>query len=81
MIERSLPSLLDKYLEAEANSLRIMPALKAILVDLKQALSELPTWERWAYGFWLLGPFILLIERSPADAWISILALVLLLSH
>ena len=26
--------------------------------------------------FWLFGPFFLLIERSPADAWLSILALV-----
>ena len=25
--------------------------------------------------FWLLGPFILLIERSPADLWLSVIAL------
>ena len=31
--------------------------------------------ERAARIFWLLGPFILLIERSPADIWVSVLAL------
>ena len=25
---------------------------------------------------WLLGPFIYLIERSPADAWLSALAII-----
>ena len=39
------------------------------------ALSELPVSERFWRVFWLLGPFILLIERSPADAWISIICL------
>ena len=32
-------------------------------------------WQRGFQIFWLLGPFILLIERSPADAWLTILAL------
>ena len=31
--------------------------------------------DRLAYSFWLLGPFILLIERTPADIWLSVLAL------
>ena len=34
----------------------------------------MPRWERCVHVFWLLGPFILLIERSPADAWLSLLA-------
>ena len=29
-----------------------------------------------AHIFWLLGPFILLIERSPADLWLSLIALI-----
>ena len=41
----------------------------------KAALAELPEWERYLFIFWLFGPFILLIERSPADAWLSVLAL------
>ena len=40
-----------------------------------KALQERPFWERCALLFWLLGPFILLIERTPADAWLSILAI------
>lgn len=43
--------------------------------DTKQALDNLPLWEKYAHIFWLLGPFILLIERSPADAWLTLLAL------
>ena len=37
------------------------------LGDAKAALSELPCGERGVQLFWFAGPFILLIERSPAD--------------
>ena len=40
-----------------------------------EALQPLPRWERAIHFFWLLGPFILLIERSPADFWLSVIAL------
>ena len=40
-----------------------------------ERLNNLPTWERCFHIFWLLGPFVLLIERSPADAWLTILAI------
>ena len=68
-------SQFDHYLAKEADSLRIMPALRAIIYDARDALLELPKWERGAHIFWLLGPFILLIERTPADVWLSLLAL------
>ncbi|MGC6411222.1 MAG: O-antigen ligase family protein [Candidatus Puniceispirillaceae bacterium] len=42
--------------------------------EMRDGLKALPAWERGFHIFWLLGPFILLIERSPADAWLSILA-------
>ena len=29
--------------------------------------------------FWLLGPFIYLIERDPADLWLSLIGLVFLI--
>ena len=48
----------------------------AMLGDAKAALSELPRWERGVHLFWLAGPFILLIERSPADVWLSVIALI-----
>jgi len=35
----------------------------------------MPVWERGFHVFWLLGPFVLLIERSPAVVWGSVLAL------
>lgn len=44
--------------------------------EAKAALSIIPRWERWVHLFWLSGPFILLIERSPADLWLSSLALI-----
>lgn len=43
--------------------------------DMTQALFELPKWERFFHIFWLSGPFVMLIERSPADAWLTILAI------
>ena len=49
--------------------------LHSLLVDARTALAGLPKWEKPFHIFWLLGPFFLLIERSPADAWLSILAL------
>jgi O-antigen ligase len=45
-----------------------------LIADARTALKELPKWEKPFHIFWLLGPFFLLIERSPADAWLSILA-------
>ncbi|MEK9861329.1 MAG: hypothetical protein VW554_07420, partial [Alphaproteobacteria bacterium] len=70
-----LLSHFDSYLEKHSESLHMMPSVKAILADAKKALSQLPPWERGFHLFWLLGPFILLIERTPADIWLSILAL------
>ena len=48
---------------------------KAVWSDTLAALRSLSSWERAAHIFWLLGPFILLIERSPADIWLSLIAL------
>jgi O-antigen ligase len=45
---------------------------------LADALSLMPRWERGFHIFWLFGPFILLIERSPADVWLSILVVAFL---
>ena len=43
--------------------------------DAALALKELPVASRWFHVFWLSGPLILLIERSPADAWLTVCAL------
>ena len=49
-----------------------------LIDDARTALSAMPKWEQGFYIFWLLGPFILLIERSPADFWLSTIALTFL---
>ena len=53
----------------------LLEDVQRLIVDARTALKELPKWEKPFHIFWLLGPFFLLIERSPADAWLSILAL------
>jgi O-antigen ligase len=57
----------------------IEPTIKAmfhtIWAGLGDALAAMPRWEKGFHIFWLLGPFILLIERSPADIWLSFLAI------
>lgn len=58
---------------ADKNSLK--DVISSLLLESKKALDELPLWERYFTFFWLLGPFFLLIERSPADAWLTIVAI------
>ncbi|MDC1382703.1 O-antigen ligase family protein [Candidatus Puniceispirillum sp.] len=41
----------------------------------KKAIMKLSLTDRFFHIFWLLGPFVLLIERTPADVWISLLSL------
>ena len=48
--------------------------IAAVWSDARAALAEMPRASRWFHIFWLLGPLILLIERSPADAWLTICA-------
>jgi len=47
-----------------------------LLADTKSALTALRGASRWFHIFYLSGPFILLIERSPADLWLSLCGLV-----
>ena len=66
-------SVSDKAVATMTDSLATH--LSRLVTDARSALSELPKWERAVHVFWLAGPFILLIERSPADFWLSLLAL------
>ena len=45
----------------------------------KKAFFELSRNDRFMHAFWLLGPFFLLIERTPGDLYISIVALTFLI--
>ena len=57
-------------------SMSLIQHVRLLLLGAGTALKELPGWEKPIHVFWLLGPFILLIERSPADIWLSLLAVV-----
>ena len=63
-----------------AKSASMIDTLRAdffvLLGNAKAALAEMPRWERPVHLFWLAGPFLLLIERSPADFWLSLIALI-----
>lgn len=56
----------------------IIKMARNIQTGLYDALSSMPLWERAFHIFWLFGPFLLLIERSPADIWLSILTIAFL---
>lgn len=47
-----------------------------LMADIKAYLSALPARSRYFHIFYLCGPLILLIERSPADLWLSLCGLV-----
>ena len=42
-------------------------------------LKKLNKFDRFMIFFWFIGPFIYLIERSPADIWLSIISLVFII--
>ena len=54
----------------------VVHAVMEICGETREALRSVSGWDRAAHIFWLLGPFILLIERSPADMWLSVIALI-----
>ena len=47
--------------------------MRQFYADAQDALKNLSGWGKAVHIFWLAGPFILLIERSPADLWITVL--------
>jgi hypothetical protein len=65
--------MMNKIKENSATSL--LASLKEYQSSLFIALSVMPKWERAVHIWWLFGPFLLLIERSPADIWLSITAI------
>lgn len=59
----------------EINEKHFVTEVKKYARDAFTALSPMPKWEVIFHVFWLAGPFILLIERTPADVWIIILGI------
>ena len=63
-------------LERRSDDFSLDPVnLRSVLKVVRNALSGMGGLDRTAHIFWLLGPFILLIERSPADIWLSVIVL------
>jgi O-antigen ligase len=52
-----------------------MQILYDLFYDAKTAFFKLSKFDQLFHAFWLLGPFFLLIERTPGDIYISIVAL------
>lgn len=66
--------MLGKFSDGDA-----MRLISDLLNDGKKALFELSQADRYFHLFWLLGPFFLLIERTPGDIYISTVALTFLI--
>ena len=45
----------------------------------KNKIKKLNRFDKFTHIFWFLGPFILLIERDPADLWLSSIALLFII--
>ena len=64
---------------ANRENMKAQPTLTghfaSVWLDASVALAEMSRTSRWLHVFWLIGPLILLIERSPADVWLTICAL------
>lgn len=52
-----------------------MVKISQILSDFQADLRDSPRWDAGFALFWIIGPFLYLIERSPADAWLSLIAI------
>ena len=66
----------DKNPAKAEDSQGLIAEMAAQFADIKAFLSALPASARWFHIFYLLGPLFLLIERSPADFWLSLCGLV-----
>ena len=42
-------------------------------------VQKFTTFDKYMTLFWFLGPFIYLIERDPADLWLSLIGLIFLI--
>jgi O-antigen ligase len=68
--------VIGKNPEKATDSRGLIAEMATQFADIKAFLSALPASARWFHIFYLLGPLFLLIERSPADFWLSLCGLV-----
>ena len=62
-------------MSSTTNSFRLKLGLNEIWLGFKEATASQTKYDRWFTIFWLLGPFIMLIERTPADVWLSVISI------
>ena len=56
----------------------VLAQINSVLFDGLSALNSIKIPERSFYFFWLLGPLFFLVERSPADIWVTSIGLAFL---
>ena len=66
---------LEFYIKNNEDNLFLLGLIKSIYQDFLSSIKNKIFIEKIIIFFWLLGPFILLIERTPADIWISLISL------
>ena len=62
-------------MSSTTNIFRLTSGLNEIWLGFKAATASQTKYDRWFTTFWLLGPFIMLIERTPADVWLSVISI------
>ena len=61
--------------EMRGDQLTLWGTLIHLIRDAKAALADRSRIDQVLTIFWLLGPFVLLIERTPADIWLSLIGI------
>ena len=56
-----------------------MSVIRATLQELRSSLHGASKWDIWFIWLWLAGPFLYLIERTPADIWLSVFGIAFIL--
>lgn len=46
--------------------------VKTVVLEARDALQNMSNASKFIHIFWLCGPFFLLVERSPADFWLTV---------
>ena len=56
-----------------------MSVIHVTLQGLQSSLHGASKWDIWFVWLWLAGPFLYLIERTPADIWLSVFGIAFIL--
>jgi hypothetical protein len=56
-----------------------MSVISVVLQEFRSSLHGASKWDIWFVWLWLAGPFIYLIERTPADIWLSVFGIAFIL--